>query len=91
MSKCTGWCWGFEKKCFLSSPVVKPRLRLGQKTFALFGFDTQICNYLVSYAGRHPQNINMIIEKICFNLLLIFHLIFFRFPDFIERGRRETS
>jgi hypothetical protein len=49
------------------------------------------CNYLVSYAGRHPQNINMIIEKICFNLLLIFHIIFFRFPDFIERGRRETS
>jgi hypothetical protein len=66
MSKCTGWCWGFEKKCFLSSPVVKPRLRLGQKTFALFGFDTQICNYLVSYAGRHPQNINMIIEKTMF-------------------------
>jgi hypothetical protein len=36
------------KKCLLSSPVFKPRLRLGQKTQtqtkkdALFGLDTQI-------------------------------------------------
>jgi hypothetical protein len=32
------------KKCLLSSPVFKPRLRLGQKTQTrtLFGLDTQI-------------------------------------------------
>jgi hypothetical protein len=42
------------KKCFLSSPVVKPRLRLGQKTSnsdekdALFGLDTQITILIVS-------------------------------------------